>query len=308
MAVAVVDAEAAAGVDVADVVAVFAEVGDEAGDAGEGCGEGIDLADLRADVDADAGGVEPFGFCGFAVDGAGDVDVDAELVLAEAGGDVGVGLGEDVGVDAEGEAGADVESFGAGGEEVEFGLGLDVEEEDVGVEGGVDLPDLLAYAGEDDFFEGGFVGFADALEFAAGDDVEACSLLREEAEDGERGVGFDGVADGVGTVREGCFEELEAVRDLPGGVDVERRAVLVGEGGEAGFVAVQGAVAVGEGAGADLVWCCLFSQNLNALCREYEGFFGDDDPGGDVGQSADSGEDDQQGGDDADEVEVPAIL
>ena len=55
----VVDAEAAAGVDVADVVAVAAEVGDEAGDAGECGGEGIYLADLRADVDGDAGGVEP---------------------------------------------------------------------------------------------------------------------------------------------------------------------------------------------------------------------------------------------------------
>ncbi len=56
---AVVDAEAAAGVDVADVVAVFAQVGDETGDAGERGGEGIDFADLRADVDGDAGGVEP---------------------------------------------------------------------------------------------------------------------------------------------------------------------------------------------------------------------------------------------------------
>ncbi len=138
--VAVVDAEAAAGVDVADVVAVFAEVGDEAGDAGEGGGEGIDFADLRADVDGDAGGVEPLRFFCFAVDGAGGVDVDAELVLAEAGGDVGVGFGEDVGVDAEGEAGDFVAGFGAGGEEMEFGFGLDVEEEDVGVEGSVDLP------------------------------------------------------------------------------------------------------------------------------------------------------------------------
>ncbi len=55
----VVDAEAAAGVDVADVVAVFAQVGDEAGDAGEGGGEGVDFANLRADVDGDSGGVEP---------------------------------------------------------------------------------------------------------------------------------------------------------------------------------------------------------------------------------------------------------
>jgi len=144
--VAVVDAEAASGVDVADVVAVFAEVGDKAGDSSQSCGEGIDLADLRADVDADACGIEPFGFGGLTVDGAGGFDVDAELVFAEAGGDVGVGLGEDVGINAEGEAGADVESFGAGGEEVEFGLGLDVEEKDVAFEGGIDLPYLLTYA------------------------------------------------------------------------------------------------------------------------------------------------------------------
>ncbi len=102
---AVVDAEASAGVDVADVVAVFAQVGDEGGDAGEGGGEGIDFADLGADVDGDSGGVEPLGFFCGAVDGASGFDVDAEFVFAEAGGDVGMGFGEDVGVDAEGEAG-----------------------------------------------------------------------------------------------------------------------------------------------------------------------------------------------------------
>ena len=42
----VVDAEAAAGVDVADVVAVFSQVGDEADDACGGGGEGFDVADL----------------------------------------------------------------------------------------------------------------------------------------------------------------------------------------------------------------------------------------------------------------------
>ena len=72
----------------------------------------------------------------------------------------------------------------------------------------------------------------------------------EEAEDGERGVGFDGVADGVGTGRlKARCEELEALRDLVGGVDVERGAVLFGEGGEADSVAVERAVAVDEGAG-----------------------------------------------------------
>ncbi len=234
-------------------MAVFAQVGDEAGDSGESGGEGIDFADLRADVDGDAGGVEPLRFCGAAVDGAGGFDVDAELVFAEAGGDVWVGLGEDVGVDAKGEAGDFAEGFGAGGEEVELGFGFDVEEQDVGFEGGVDLPELFAYSGEDYFCEGGFVGFADTLEFAAGDDVEACSLLCQETKDGEGGVGLDGVADGVGAAGEGVLEELEALRDLLGRVDVERSTVLCGEGCEIGFVAVKETVAVGKGTGAGCV-------------------------------------------------------
>ena len=44
-------------------------------------------------------------------------------------------------------------------------------------------------------------------------------------------------------------EELVAMADLLGRVDVERSAVLGGEGVEVGSVAVQGAVAVGEGTG-----------------------------------------------------------
>ena len=78
---AVVDAEAAAGVDVADVVAVFAKVGDEADDASEGGGEGIDFADLRADVDGDSGCVEPLRFLCCAIEGASGFDVDDSATL-----------------------------------------------------------------------------------------------------------------------------------------------------------------------------------------------------------------------------------
>ena len=120
-AVVVLDAEAAAGVDVADVdVRLCCNSAMRFVTRLEGGAEGVDCADLRADVDADAGGREPLRFCCPAVDGAGGVDVDAELVGGEAGGDVGVGFGEDVGVDAEGEAGGCAEELGAGGEEVEF--------------------------------------------------------------------------------------------------------------------------------------------------------------------------------------------
>ena len=56
-------------------------------------------------MDADACGSSQ-GFGGAAVDVAGAANGDAELVLAQAGRDVGMRLGEDVGVYAEGEAGA----------------------------------------------------------------------------------------------------------------------------------------------------------------------------------------------------------
>ena len=305
----VVDAEPAAGVDVADVVAITAQIGDEGGDTSERGGEGVDFADLRADVDGDAGGVEPLGFFCCAVDGAGGFDVDAELVFAEAGGDVGVGFGEDVGVDAEGEAGALVECFGARGEEMEFGFGLDVEEEDVGAEGGVDLPDLFADTGEDDFFQGGLVGLADALEFATGDDVEACSLLCQQAEDGEGGVGFDGVADGVEAVGEGLFEKLEALSDLRGGVDVEGSAVGFGEGGEIGAVAMELAVAIDEGAGAGGRDSDFLLQNSEALCWKGVGRFRNDNPGDEVRDEADATREERnEGGENADEVEVPTVV
>jgi hypothetical protein len=146
--------------------------------------------------------------------------------------------------------------LGAGGQQMKFGFGFYVEEKDVRFEGCIDLPLLFAYAGEDDFFEGGFVGFGYAGELAAGDDIEASALEREKAEDGERRVCFDGVADGVGADGEGMLEELEALEDVLRGVDVERSAVLGGEGGEVGSVAVESSVAVGKRAGIRLEAGC----------------------------------------------------
>ena len=56
---AVFDAEAAAGIEVLNVDAVGAEVFDERAHALDGFGEGLRVADLRTDVNADAGGLMP---------------------------------------------------------------------------------------------------------------------------------------------------------------------------------------------------------------------------------------------------------
>ncbi len=53
------------------------------------------------------------------------------------------------------------------------------------------------------------------------------------------------------TVGEGVFEELKALDDLLGGVNVERSAIFGGEGGEICSVAVERAVAIDERA-----WIC----------------------------------------------------
>jgi hypothetical protein len=46
---------------------------------------------------------------------------------------------------------------------------------------------------------------------------------------------------------EGLLEELETLEDLAGRVDVERRAVVLSEGGEADIVAIECPVAIDKG-------------------------------------------------------------
>jgi hypothetical protein len=109
-------------------------------------------------------------------------------------------------------------------------------------------------------------------------------------------------------MREGLLEELKALDDLRGRVDVKGSAVFGGEGCEVDSVAMKETVAVGKGAGGGLGGSDLLSQSLEALCWKGVGRFRDDDPGDEVDDGADAGEDDQQCSDDADEAKVPAIV
>ena len=61
------------------------------------------------------------------------------------------------------------------------------------------------------------------------------------------------------------LEELEAVSDLVGRVDVEGGAVFGGQSGEVDFVAVESAVAIGEGARIYLGCGDLFLQDLGPV-------------------------------------------
>jgi hypothetical protein len=61
------------------------------------------------------------------------------------------------------------------------------------------------------------------------------------------------------------LEELEAVGDLFGGVDVEWGVVFGGEGGQVHSVAVEGAVAIDKGAGIYPGCGDLFLQELEPV-------------------------------------------
>jgi hypothetical protein len=98
------------------------------------------------------------------------------------------------------------------------------------------------------------------------------------------------------------------MRDLLGRVDIKRRAVFDSQGGKIDFVAVERAVTVSERTGA-LVFCFgLFGQNLNALCGECIWFFRNDDPGNDVSEGADSSKNDEECGEYANQIQIPAIV
>ena len=156
-------------------------------------------------------------------------------------------LGEDVGVDAQGKAGRLAESFGTGGDEVEFGGRLYVKEEDASFQGGVDLVRLLADSGEDSVLDCGLGGLEDAGEFAARDDVETSAVVGQKTHEGQRGVRLEGVADGVGDGSERFLKECQAREDVLLGVDVERGSVGLGEFGEGHGVTGELAIPVCEG-------------------------------------------------------------
>ena len=139
-----------------------------------------------------------------------------------------MGLGEYVGVHAQGEAGFAFALLGAGGEDGEFGFALDVECEDVGVEGLVDLFDGLADSGEDNAIDGLWGGDEDAMEFSTGDDVKARALACQELQNAKCGIGLDRVTDQMWTSCECALKEGEAGDDLVGAVDVERGAEAIG--------------------------------------------------------------------------------
>ena len=111
-------------------------------------------------------------------------------------------------------------------EPIEFRSALDVERTDADLQREVDFGAGLADAGED--HRGRIAAGAEhAFEFAAGDDVEAGAERREQIQNREVAVRFDGVADAM-RQRLQCGVELRVLRREVGArIDVSRRAATL---------------------------------------------------------------------------------
>jgi hypothetical protein len=118
------------------------------------------------------------------------------------------------------------------------------------LEGVGDLLVVLAHSGEDALLGVG-PHLQRPVELAARDHVEAAPLVLHQLEDGEVGVGLDGVADqrGLGQAagaREGVPQLSVVLQDRPAGIDVDRRPVLLGDVLDGDVLDLQVAAGVAE--------------------------------------------------------------
>ena len=222
-------------------------------------------------MNTDAKGLQPFVAGDALVESAGAADVDAELVLAEAGRDVGVGIGKYVGVYAQGEPRRALKFAGAGSEKRKFRLAFDVELQDACVQGEVDLRGGLANAGEDDPARRVRCGREDTLQLATGNDVEPGATVGKQLENRESRIGLDGITNEVFTGCERVLEKREALGDLVAGIYIKRGLIAAGQSGQRDLSAMQGAAgcwmverARGWGGGLGHV---QFPENEDAVLR-----------------------------------------
>jgi hypothetical protein len=116
-------------------------------------------------------------------------------------------------------------------ETFEFGSRFDVEAENADVQRQLHLARGLADARENDLSRVGS-GVQYAPEFALGDNVEAGATAREEVQDGEVGIGLDGIADEPIEAGQFALEFVQRRLDGVPGINPARRAELGGDVGQ----------------------------------------------------------------------------
>jgi hypothetical protein len=185
--------------------------------------------------------VSPAG-CGQPVDLQRLVMRHAELVVAQAGGDVGVGAGVDVGVDAQADRRRAAHGGGHVRQAAQFRFALDVEAPHADGQRLLHLGACLADAREHDL-PGLAAGGQHTVEFAARDDVEAAARTRKGLQHRQRRIGLHRIADQVRPAGQGALVGAHGVQHRLLRVHVQRRAETAGQAVQVDAVELQRTVA-----------------------------------------------------------------
>src|SRR5690606_22501963 len=133
--------------------------------------EGADFGQLAADVAVHAFNHQPRQAGGFGVHARGIVNIDAEFVFFQAGGNVRVSLGVNVRVHAQGNVRGFAQLYGNAAQAFQFGFGFDVKTVHAHVQRAGHFRGLLTNAGKDDFVRL-TAGGQHPLQFTQTDDIE----------------------------------------------------------------------------------------------------------------------------------------
>ncbi len=98
----------------------------------------------------------------------------------------------------------------------------------------------------EDHLRGIAAGLEHAEELAARNDIEAGAGLGQQRQNGQRGIGFDGVADGVGQVGEGGIVGAIVGQERMAGIDIGGRTHARGERGERDLLTVKVVLRIGK--------------------------------------------------------------
>jgi len=226
-------------------MAVGPELADQLAHPHDGAAVGVERGQLGADMHGDPDHPQVGQAAGQGVGIAGEVDIDAELVLLAPRGDLGVGAGIDIGVDPDGDVGGDAELPRHRVQGLELGRALDVDLTHPGLQRCHQLGSLLADAGIDDA-PGRDAGRKGALHLAHRDDVGACPQLAEQPDHRQVRVGLHRVANAGIHAPDAVGELLPCRAQRAGRIAVEGRPDLGGDGGQRHAFGMHRAVPVGE--------------------------------------------------------------
>ncbi len=188
------NSKAAAGVDVANIVTLFAQPANQIRHAFERLLEGADIGDLRSDVDADSGHFQirlPRGRC---IKRSRLRDRHAELVLMKSGRNIRMRFCRDVGIDPHRDRRWFFQSGRGCRKQIQFRSAFNIEQQYAGAQRKFHFRRSLAHAGEHDLARSLRACAQNSFEFSAGHHVEACSFVGHQAQNCQRRIGFDRIA------------------------------------------------------------------------------------------------------------------